>query len=94
MFWRLQVDGFLFAGLLGTSHLTTHTLDRIRSDPARYLHVGCKQHSLSVLLCGLTPSLPAPAGQVLADMARQPSPVPPGIRSRRSPCDFRHRRAA
>ena len=31
------VDGFMFAGLLGTTHLATHTLDRIRSDPALYV---------------------------------------------------------
>ena len=29
-------DGFLFAGLLGTEHLTSHTLERLRSDPGRY----------------------------------------------------------
>eukprot|EP00928_Gymnodinium_smaydae_P020363 TRINITY_DN17870_c0_g2_i1.p1 TRINITY_DN17870_c0_g2~~TRINITY_DN17870_c0_g2_i1.p1 ORF type:complete len:1433 (-),score=358.29 TRINITY_DN17870_c0_g2_i1:61-4269(-) len=31
------VDGFMFAGLLGTGHLTTHTLDLIRKDPATYV---------------------------------------------------------
>jgi len=31
------VDGFMFAGLLGTGHLVTHTLERIRQSPAIYV---------------------------------------------------------
>ena len=30
-------DAFLFAALLGTTHLTTKTLDRIKTDPQRYV---------------------------------------------------------
>jgi len=36
------VDGFMFAGLLGTSHLVTHTLDRIRSAPDLYVPMWMK----------------------------------------------------
>lgn len=31
------VDGFLFAGMFGTTHLAGHTLARIRSDPIRHV---------------------------------------------------------
>ena len=30
-------DGFLFAGMFGTTHLSKHTVDRIWSDPRLYL---------------------------------------------------------
>lgn len=34
---RQLADGVAFAGTLGTTHLTTHALARIRSDPAHYV---------------------------------------------------------
>jgi hypothetical protein len=30
-------DGFMFAGMVGTGHLTTRTLARLKSDPEKYL---------------------------------------------------------
>ena len=43
------VDGFMFAGMLGTTHLVTHTLDRIRKRPSTYVDQ-YKSNSKSFLL--------------------------------------------
>ena len=43
------VDGFMFAGMLGTTHLVTHTLSRIRARPDVYVATW-KKNSHSFLL--------------------------------------------
>ena len=43
------VDGFMFAGMLGTTHLVTHTLERIRARPDVYV-AAWKKNTRSFLL--------------------------------------------